>query len=88
MSLDSQRSFNNAISGQTNCGADVNIFDIHATPRFAVGTRFVRQDGNIYVYGYSGVGTSKGLIVAPTFASAGKVTVATAISTNAATAVA
>lgn len=79
MSLDSQRSFNSAIQGQPCVGADVNIFDTHATPRFAVGTRFTRSDGNTYVYGYSGVGTVKGVLVAPTFASAGKTVISDAV---------
>lgn len=87
MALDSLRSFNNAIAGQPMVGADVNIFDIHATPRFAVGTRFLRSDGNIYVYGYSGSGTSKGLVVAPTFASSGKATTGTVVATASAVAV-
>lgn len=73
MSLDSQRSFGNSIVGLPQVGADVNIYDIHATPRFKVGTKFQRSDGNCYVYGYSGVGTSKGLFVAPTYASSGLV---------------
>ena len=73
MSLDSQRSFGNSIVGLPQVGADVNVYDIHATARLKVGTRFVRSDGNTFVYGYSGVGTAKGVFVAPTYASSGLV---------------
>ena len=71
MALDSKRTFTNAIVGMPQVGGDVAINDVHATPRVDVGTIFQRADGNLYQYGYSGLGTTAGRLVAPTFASSG-----------------
>lgn len=45
-------------------GGDFNIFDKHATPRYAIGTRITRQDGNEYVYSHFGADTNRGVLVA------------------------
>ncbi len=43
---------------------DFNIYDKHATPRYAIGTRICRQDGNEYVYSHFGADTNRGVLVA------------------------
>lgn len=74
MALDSKRYFSNAVVGVPQVGADIDITQVDATPRYAVGFGFTRSDGNKYRYGYSSGGTAAGLVVAPTFASAGLAT--------------
>jgi hypothetical protein len=81
MSNDSQRWFSNAIQGIPAVGADVNIFDVHAVPKYAVGSGWHRSDGNVYRYGYASGGVARGLFVAPTFATAGKSTISTSVIT-------
>lgn len=41
-------------------GGDFNIFDSHSTPRYAVGSKIVRQDGNEYVYSHFGAAVTAG----------------------------
>jgi hypothetical protein len=53
----------NAIQGIPQVGSDMNIFDTHATPRYALGTRIQRQDGNEFVYSHFGADTGPGLLV-------------------------
>lgn len=69
MTLNSSRYFSNAIVGTPQVGADINILEVHATPRFAVGFGFTRADGNKYRYGYANAGVASGLAVSPTIAS-------------------
>ena len=45
-------------------GGDFNIFDKHSTPRYAIGTRVMRIDGNEYVYSHFGADVNRGVIVA------------------------
>jgi hypothetical protein len=71
MTLNASRYFSNAIVGTPQVGADINILEVHATPRFAVGFGFTRSDGNKYRYGYANAGVAAGLVVAPTMASSG-----------------
>jgi hypothetical protein len=57
--------FSNAIVGVPQVGADVNIYDQHDKPRFALGTKFERQDGAIFRYVHFGAAiTSAGLVLA------------------------
>ena len=53
----------NATQGIPQVGADFNIFDTHDTPRYALGTRIKRQDGNEFVYSHFGANTAVGLLV-------------------------
>ena len=62
--------FSNSLVGTPQVGADVDITQIDATQKFALGTRFRRQDGNEYAYGYSSAGAAVGKLMASTFASA------------------
>lgn len=54
-------------------GADINIFDMHSTQRYAVGHRVVRTDGNEYVYGHFLTDTAQGLVVGPDVSEGGEV---------------
>lgn len=54
--------FSNAF-GQVNLG-NFSIFDKDKVAKFAVGTRFVRQDGNKYVYSHFGADVDRGVLVA------------------------
>jgi len=53
----------NAIQGIPQVGSDFNIFDTHATPAYALGTRIQRQDGNEFAYSHFGADTGPGLLV-------------------------
>lgn len=74
MTLNSSRYFSNAIVGTPQVGADINVLEVHATPKFAVGFGFTRSDGARFRYGYANAGVAAGLVVAPTFASSGLAT--------------
>jgi len=56
--------FSNAIVGVPQIGADVNVYEQHSAPRFALGTKFERQDGAIFRYAHFGAAvTSAGLVL-------------------------
>lgn len=55
--------FSNAIQGTPGIGADFNIFDIHTTPRYALGIMINRQDGNCYAYSHFGDTVTRGMVV-------------------------
>ena len=65
--------FNNAIVGQMQVGADVDIYDIDATPRYPIGQMFIRSDGNIYHYGHAGTAINRGVVVAQDYSGASAV---------------
>lgn len=69
----------NTIVGIPGVGADVDITQIDANQKFAIGTKFTRQDGNEYVYGYSEAGAAIGKVMAQKFASASKTLISNAI---------
>jgi hypothetical protein len=71
--------FSNSIVGLPNVGADVDISAVDATQKFALGTRFNRQDGNQYAYGYSSAGAAVGKLMASTFASASVTLISNAV---------
>jgi len=54
---------------------DFNIFDMHATQRYAVGTRIRRVDGNEYVYGHFLTDSAQGTLVGPDVSEGGEVAV-------------
>jgi hypothetical protein len=60
--------FSNSLNGIPMVGADVDITAVDASQKFAIGTRFTRQDGNQYAYGYSSAGAAIGKLMASTFA--------------------
>ncbi len=50
MAIDTNSYFSNAVQGMTQVGADYNIYEHNETPKYQLGTRIKRQDGNEYVY--------------------------------------
>lgn len=74
MALNSLSYFTNSVVGQMQVGADINIMETNASPKFAVGLGFTRSDGNKYRYAHIGTATNAGSVVAPIFASSGKAT--------------
>lgn len=60
MAVSTTSTFNNAMVGIPNVGADVDIFDTHTTPKYAVGQRWTRSDGTSYVYSHFGAALSSG----------------------------
>jgi hypothetical protein len=79
MGLVTARYFSNAIVGTPSVGADVNVTEVHATPRFAIGTGFTRADGARFRYGCCTTGVAAGSLVAPQFSTSGVVYTANAV---------
>lgn len=71
MALDSASYYSNSIVGQPGAGADIDIYAVHATPKYALGFGFKRADGNIYRYCHVGTATNAGVLVGATTASGG-----------------
>jgi hypothetical protein len=55
--------FSNSIVGQPQLGADIDLFDTTANPKYAVGFGFSRADGNKYRYCHFGALTAVGQVV-------------------------
>ncbi len=53
-------------------GGDFSIYEQHSTPRYAVGTRIMRQDGNEYAYAHFGADTATALLVAQDMSESGE----------------
>jgi hypothetical protein len=79
MSLVTGRYFSNAIVGTPQVGADVNVHEVHAAPKFPIGQGFTRADGALFRYGCASTGITAGTLVAPTFATSGVVLTSNAI---------
>lgn len=59
--------FNNAVQGIPGVGADIDIFQTSTTPKYAIGQRWTRSDGNSYVYShFATAGISSGGLVVGT----------------------
>lgn len=63
MAVSTTSYFSNAIQGIPQLGSEFSIYDKDATPKFALGTRFTRQDGNVYVYSHFGADVNRGILV-------------------------
>ena len=65
MAYSTDSRFSNAIVGQMQVGADIDIYQIDATPQFPVGQQFVRSDGAVFHYAHAGgVAVDRGVVVA------------------------
>jgi len=63
MAVTAKSYFSNAIVGVPQIGADVDIYEEHVDPRFAIGTKFERQDGACFRYAHFGAAiNSAGLL--------------------------
>ena len=63
MAVSTSSYFGNGIVGAPQIGADTDVYEAHATPRFAIGTKMERQDGNVYRYCHFGADTNRGVLV-------------------------
>lgn len=63
MAVSTNSYFSNAIVGQTQIGADFNIYDVSTTPKYAVGLGFTRSDGAKFRYAHFGATTARGVLV-------------------------
>ena len=65
MAVSTTSYFSNSIVGVPQvAGEAVDLFESRTTPRFALGTKFERQDGAIFRYAYFLTATSAGMIMA------------------------
>jgi hypothetical protein len=64
MAVSTTSYFNNAIVGQTQIGGGVDLYSSSTEPSFAVGTAFMRSDGNVFRFGHFGAATNRGAAVA------------------------
>jgi hypothetical protein len=64
MAVSTDTYFNNAMVGQTQVGGGQKVCQSSASPAFAVGTMFIRSDGNIFRYTHFGAATVAGAAVA------------------------
>lgn len=74
MALPSAQYFTNAIVGNMQAGADVNIYRQDTAAKYPIGVGFTRGDGNKYRYASFSAAVTQGKLVAPTFADSGKAT--------------
>lgn len=63
MAISTTGYFSNAIVGQPQAGADIDIHEVNSTPKFALGFGFTRSDGNKYRYVQLSAATSAGTLV-------------------------
>jgi len=63
MAVSTTNYFSSAIVGTPQIGADVDIYESHTTPRFAIGTKFERSDGNVYRYSHFGDDVAVGVLL-------------------------
>ena len=64
MAVSATSYFSNSLVGQMQVGSDIDIYETSATPKFAVGTGFLRADGNKYRYAHIGTLCTVGQILA------------------------
>ena len=65
MTVSTSSYFSNATVGVPQVAGDVDIYTANATPKFAIGTKFERQDGCIFRYVQFGAATPACKLVAP-----------------------
>ena len=72
MAISTSSYFSNAINGVPQVGGEyVDIFAISATPKYALGTKYERADGEVYRYAHYSSAVSAGTLVGPTFSETG-----------------
>jgi hypothetical protein len=67
MAFSTSSYFNNAVVGQMQAGADVDIYRINDTPEYAVGQGFTRSDGAKFRYAHAGTAVNRGILLAQDF---------------------
>jgi len=63
MAVSTDAYFSNAIQGVPQIAGDANIYQMDKMPRFAIGTKLKRQDGNVYRYSHFGADVGPGKLV-------------------------
>lgn len=64
MAVSTSSFFNNAIVGTPQVGFDTNVHETHTSAKFAIGTKFERQDGSVFRYVHFGAAVDAGVLVA------------------------
>ena len=65
MAVSTNSYFSRSIPGASAVGASIDLYSQDALPKYQIGWRVSRADGNEYVYGHFGAVTSAGFVVAP-----------------------
>ena len=66
MTISSTCYHSNSLVGVPQIGGDVDVYEVHSTPKFAIGTKFERQDGTVFRYAHFGAAiASVGALVGP-----------------------
>lgn len=63
MAVSTSSYFSDSICGQTNVGADFDIFDTSSNPKYTVGLGFTRGDGAKFRYGHFGEIITRGTVL-------------------------
>ena len=72
MAFNTANYHSNSIVGIPQVGSDINIYDVHTSPKYAIGFGFTRADGNKYRYCHFGIMTSQsGLVMANDYSGEG-----------------
>lgn len=64
MAVSTSSRFGNGMVGIPQAGANVDIYSSSSSARWAVGTHFYREDGNVYVYSHFGYACTPGYVCA------------------------
>ena len=72
MAVSTSSYFSDSICGQTQVGADFDVFDTSTTPKYTVGLGFVRGDGAKFRYGHIGAIVAAGAVVATDVSESGQ----------------
>ncbi len=67
MAVNQSSYFSNATVGTMGASGNLELYKIDATPEFAIGTGFTRQDGAKFRYAAMSTATDRGLLVAQDF---------------------
>ena len=66
MSISTDTYYSNSLVGVPSVAGEVDVYEVHTLPKFAIGTKFERQDGCVFRYAHFGVAISSlGAMVAP-----------------------
>ena len=71
MAVSTSITHDRGLVGTPQVGADVDVYETHSTPRFAIGTGFPRSDGAVFRYSHFGAACKQGLVVSQDFSESG-----------------
>jgi len=67
MAISTSSYFSNSLVGVPQVAGEISIYDVNSAPKYALGTKFERQDGAIFRYGHFSAATSAGTLMASTY---------------------